>query len=112
MNATSAQTGADEWELSGLEAAPSECVAPPRVAASPVSFECQVTQIVRLRDRGGEDIDTWLVMGEAVGIHIDRAMIEDGVYVTTRARPILRGGGPADYFEALEAGRFQMVRPD
>ncbi|MGB3722261.1 MAG: flavin reductase family protein [Pacificimonas sp.] len=112
MNATSAQTDRDEWVVSGLEAVPSELVKPPRVAASPVNFECEVTQIVRLRTRAGGDTDTWLIMGEAVGIHIDGAMIEDGVYVTTKARPILRGGGPADYFEALDAGKFQMERPD
>lgn len=109
MNETSAATDEDEFVRAGLETLPSARVAPPRVALSPVQFECEVTQIVQLRDRNGADLPGWLVMGEAVAIHIDRAMLEDGVYRTERARPILRGGGPADYFEVGE--KFTMRRP-
>ncbi|WP_294196298.1 flavin reductase family protein [uncultured Sphingomonas sp.] len=109
MNETSAATDEDEFVRAGLETLPSARVAPPRVALSPVQFECEVTQIVQLRDRNGADLPGWLVMGEAVAIHIDRAMLEDGVYRTERARPILRGGGPADYFEV--GGKFAMRRP-
>ncbi len=111
MNASAAATDADEFVLAGLETLPSVLVAPPRVARSPVQFECKVTQIVQLQDRGGADLPSWLVLGEAVAIHIDAAMLEDGVYQTARARPILRGGGPADYFEIGEAQRFAMRRP-
>ena len=38
-------------------------------------------------------------------------MIEDGVYQTAQAHPILRGGGPADYFEISEAQLFKLERP-
>ena len=31
-------------------------------------------------------------------VHIDHALIESGVYDTVAAEPIMRGGGPADYF--------------
>ncbi|MDP1027187.1 flavin reductase family protein [Sphingomonas sp. KR1UV-12] len=111
MNATSATTGEDEFALAGLEPAPSRLVVPPRVAASPVAFECRLTQLIRLQTKEGEPIDQWLAIGEAVGIHIDTALLEDGVYQTARARPISRGGGPADYFEATEDTRFLMRRP-
>ncbi|GAA4216247.1 flavin reductase family protein [Sphingomonas endophytica] len=109
MNETSAMTDEDEFTRAGLAALPSERVAPPRVALSPVQFECKVTQIVQLQDRHGAGVPGWLVLGEAVAIHIDTAMLEDGVYQTARARPILRGGGPADYFELGET--FAMTRP-
>ncbi len=113
MNATSATVGAevDEFDLAGLETAPSRLVRPERVAASPVAFECRLTQLIRLTTREGRELDQWLVIGEAVGIHIATAMLEDGVYQTARARPILRGGGPADYFEIAEANLFHMRRP-
>lgn len=101
----------DEFTLANLDTAPSRKVAAPRVAASPASFECVLTQLIRLETRGGEPVDTWLVIGEVVGIHIDRAMLSDGVYQTARAHPILRGGGPADYFEITEAAKFAMKRP-
>jgi flavin reductase (DIM6/NTAB) family NADH-FMN oxidoreductase RutF len=113
MNASSvaAPHGADEFALAGLEAAPSRIVAPPRVAASPVSFECKVTQVLRLQTAGGAQVDTWLVLGEVVAVHIDRRMLVDGVYDTAAARPVLRGGGPADYFEIGPDALFRMHRP-
>lgn len=113
MNATSAAAGADvdEFALAGLEPLPSRRVAPARVAGSPVQFECVVTQIVQLSARDGGAMPYWLVLGEAVGVHIDRAMLDDGVYVTARAVPITRGGGPADYFAIREEALFRMHRP-
>ena len=114
MNATSAnvEPGVDEFALAGLETLPSSIVAPPRVAGSPVHFECKLTQLIRLENRHGNAIDQWLVIGEAVGIHIDPAMLEDGVYQTARPVPITRGGGPADYFAITEDALFRMRRPD
>jgi flavin reductase (DIM6/NTAB) family NADH-FMN oxidoreductase RutF len=113
MNATSAGVGpdVDEFALAGIEAAPSRLVAPPRVAASPAAFECRLTQLIELTDKEGRGIDQWLVIGEAVGIHLDPAFIEGGVWQTARVAPILRGGGPADYFSVGEEQLFRMRRP-
>ncbi|WP_230772747.1 flavin reductase family protein [Sphingomonas sp. Leaf4] len=111
MNATSATTDRDEFVLAGLDTLPSVAVAPPRVAGSPVQFECRLTQIVQLTDAGGGAIPTWLVLGEVVHVHIDRSLLDDGIYQTARARPILRGGGAGDYFEVGEDARFVMDRP-
>ena len=61
-------------------------------------------------NKGGQN-EAWLVLGEVVGVHILEALIEDGVYQTTRAEPVMRGGGPADYFGISEANRFQVSRP-
>ena len=44
-------------------------------------------------------------------VHIDQSLLVDGVYDTVAAQPILRAGGPADYFGINEAGKFQMHRP-
>lgn len=114
MNATSASVPpeVDEFALAGLEMAPSRLVAPARVAASPVAFECRATQIVQLETHKGGMLDQWLVIGEAVGIHIDTSLIEDGIYQTARARPVARGGGPADYFEITGDALFKLRRPD
>lgn len=111
MNATATPDKVDEFDRAGLAKAPSRVVATPRVAASPVSFECRVSQIVRLETKEGRALDQWLVIGEAVGIHIAGGLLEDGIYQTGRARPISRGGGPADYFETNEAALFRMRRP-
>ena len=113
MNATSAgaASGVDEFTLAGLDTIDPVAVAPPRVAGSPVQFECRVTQILRLSDMADDDTDQWLVVGQAVAIHIDEALLEDGIYQTARARPISRGGGPADYFETTPDALFRMRRP-
>ena len=113
MNATSATVAADvdEFELAGLAGAPSTDVAPDRVAGAPVSFECRLTQLVRLTDQHGTDVNAWLSLGEVVAVHIDEDLLVDGVYDTARAEPVLRGGGPSTYFAVTADQRFHMVRP-
>ena len=113
MNISSASVPpqVDEFDLAKLGKAKSRLVAPPGVIGSPVQFECKVTQIIRLIAKEGHDIPQWLVMGEAIGIHIDRDLIENGVYQTAKAHPIARGGGPADYFEITQDRLFLMPRP-
>ncbi len=113
MNASCAAVGpeVDEFALAGLTPAPSRLVAAPRVAESPVAFECKVTQIIQLQQASGETVPTWLVLGEVVGVHITAASLKDGVYDTANAGHILRAGGPADYFSVGPEQLFQMHRP-
>jgi flavin reductase (DIM6/NTAB) family NADH-FMN oxidoreductase RutF len=101
----------DEFALAGLTPAPSVAVAPPRVMESPVSLECRVTQLQQLRSLKEDMLDTWLVIGEVVAVHISKTLLHEGVYDTAAGRPILRGGGPAEYFEILPEGRFKLYRP-
>ncbi|WP_343591047.1 flavin reductase family protein [Paracidovorax wautersii] len=101
----------DEFTLAGLTPLASSLVAPPRVAQSPVSFECRCTQILQLQGADGVQVPTWLVLGEVVAIHIDRAQLKDGIYDTASAGHILRAGGPADYFTVGPEQLFKMYRP-
>ena len=114
MNATSATVDGmvDEFALAGLGAIEGRVVAAPLVAESPVGFECRVSDIVRLRTAAGAAMNNWLVIGEVVAVHIDRSLIVDGVYDTAAAHPIMRDGGPADYFEIDPSARFRMRRPE
>ena len=100
-----------EFDLTGLTPLPSTRVRPPRVAESPVTFECRSTQILQLQGVDGAPVDTWLVLGEVVAVHIDTALLKDGVYDTANAEHILRGGGPADYFTVGPEQLFRMYRP-
>lgn len=105
------QPGVDEFVLAGLTPAPSLEVAAPRVLESPVALECKVTQVQQLIGLDGAALDTWMVFGEVVAAHIDRACLRDGIFDTGHAQTILRGGGPSDYFEVLQQGLFHMFRP-
>ncbi|WP_284455915.1 flavin reductase family protein [Alloalcanivorax xenomutans] len=101
----------NEFELAGLTAEPSRLVSVPRVAETPVSFECRLSQILRLNTAAGEAVDTWVVFGEVVGVHIAAHLLKDGIYDTAAAEPILRAGGPAGYFSVDPSQYFEMYRP-
>ena len=114
MNASSAglDHGTSEFEAAGIAIEQARIIRPALVAASPVKFECKVTQIEQLKTASGDDVPSWLILGEVVGVHIDESLLEDGVYQTERARPIMRGGGPGDYFTITEDNKFFMGRPE
>ena len=111
MNQSCAAVAADinEFELSGLTAVASNIVKVPRVGETPVAFECKVSQIVQLKRADQALVPSWLILGEVVAVHIAEHLLKNGIYDTAAAEPILRGGGPADYFEL--GNLFKMARP-
>ena len=113
MNQTCASVGpeVDEFELAGLTPLPSQLVTVPRVAESPVTFECRRTQVLQLQGCDGQQVPTWLVLGEVVAIHIAQHLLQGGVFETAGAGIVLRGGGQADYFTIGPEQLFQMHRP-
>ena len=66
MNICAASLPADESEidLAGLETLPSIDVAPPRLAASPASFECRLVQDIELSGGGR------IILGEVLHFHL------------------------------------------
>ena len=110
MNTTSASVApdVDEMTLAGLTAAPSRLVKPPRVAESPVAFECKYFKTVELPAHNGPSNQYAVVIGGVVGIHIDDDAIVDGRVDVTRLRPIARLGY-MDY--AVVDSVFSLERP-
>lgn len=100
-----------EFEMSGLHTVDSNVVSVPRVKESLVSMECKLTDIVQLKDAQGGLVNSWFIMGEVVGVHIDNSLIEGGVYQTLKCEPVMRGGGPGDYYSISEANYFELLRP-
>ena len=113
VNLSSAAVSSDvnEFDLTGLSPVKSQIVAAPRVGESPVNLECKVLQIQQLAGLDGKPVETWMVTGEVVAVHIDTELLPEGSYDTTKAAPILRGGGPADYFQLGPEALFKMHRP-
>jgi flavin reductase (DIM6/NTAB) family NADH-FMN oxidoreductase RutF len=110
MNATSAPLprGTSEFVHAGLETAPSKMVKPPRVKASPVALECKLIEIKQLSDSDGNSVNSFLVLGHVVGIHIDEAFIRDGRFDILAAGTIARCGY-TDYSVVDDV--FSITRP-
>lgn len=110
MNASSvnAPRGVNEFEYAGLEAAASTLVKPPRVAAAPAALECKVTEIFRPRSLDGTELESIVVIGQVVGIHIADEYLKDGMFQTAKAGNVSRLG----YMDfATVDSVFQMTRP-
>jgi flavin reductase (DIM6/NTAB) family NADH-FMN oxidoreductase RutF len=86
-----------EPELAKLAMAPSRFVKPPRVARSPIALECIYSQTVPLVSRSGKAHKYEIVVGEVVNVHIDDAVIVNGMIDMSRIRPIARLGYRGDY---------------
>ncbi len=100
--------GVDEFDVAGLTKAASTIVKPPRVAESPVHFECTLVQIVELPTPDATDPNT-VVFGEVVGVHIDDDAIVDGLVDVRKLDPIARLGYD-EYTRVTEV--FAMTRPE
>ncbi|MEM7443989.1 MAG: flavin reductase family protein [Pseudomonadota bacterium] len=111
MNHTSADAArhVDEFDLAGIEAAPSAFVRPPRVAASPASLECRAIEVKQLEDIHGAQLDTFMVIGQVVMVHIDKRCLVNGYFDIVAAQTISRAGYRGDY--VLGDQVFEMLRP-
>jgi flavin reductase (DIM6/NTAB) family NADH-FMN oxidoreductase RutF len=66
---------------------------------------------VQLKPAAGGVVESWLVLGEVVGVHIDDALLVGGVFDTFGAHIMLRAGGASAYVEVLPEVRRDLARP-
>jgi flavin reductase (DIM6/NTAB) family NADH-FMN oxidoreductase RutF len=107
MNASSVEAlpGFNEFEFAGLTPASSVVVGPPRVAESPIHFECRVHEIIDINDApGGGSI----VIGTIVHIHVDDGILigEDKINLAA-LQPVgrLAGGAYSRVTDIIELER-------
>jgi flavin reductase (DIM6/NTAB) family NADH-FMN oxidoreductase RutF len=100
--------GESEFDFAGLEPAPSVVVGPPRLAGSPVCFECRTRQVLRLAEGvpGGAN----LVLGDVVHVHVDDAVIDERLRIDPAAIDLVGRMGGFGYARTrerftLKAGR-------
>ena len=110
MNFTSADAPpeVDEMARAGLESLPSRRVKPPRVAGSPIHFECEYLQTVTLPSADPAAASA-IVLGTVIGIHIDDSVLTEGMIDMNKFRPVARLGY-MDY--TVVDNVFTMNRPD
>jgi flavin reductase (DIM6/NTAB) family NADH-FMN oxidoreductase RutF len=94
VNASSEELPADgdEFTHAGLAKAPSTLVRPPRVAESPVQFECRLLTTLHLP--GNTPVGTVdVIFGTVIAVHIaDECLRADGRLDIERIRPLARMG--------------------
>jgi flavin reductase (DIM6/NTAB) family NADH-FMN oxidoreductase RutF len=112
VNASSAEFGPaiSEPERIGLEMVPCREVKSPRVSRSPVILECKYFKTVELVSSDGTRSASSVIIGEVVGVHIDDAVIVNGLLDVTRMRmQQLARLGYMDYCAVNEL--FALQRP-
>ncbi|WP_267639619.1 flavin reductase family protein [Haloarchaeobius amylolyticus] len=103
MNQTAATLPQEESEFdhSGATRADSTRVTPPRVAESPIAFECDLYD---LQDVGGSS----LILAEVVYVHVDDAVTTDGKVDVEKLDAVGRLAGS---WYASTGDRFSLERP-
>ena len=105
VTAVNAPSEVEELELAGVATAPSEHVAPPRIAESPVSFECRsLSNVVT----GPQQT---VVIGRVLAVHIDDDCILDPnkAYIDTPKLDLVARSYGSDYVRSRDT--FQLDRP-
>lgn len=80
----------DEFLAAGVTAVPSVLVKPPRVAESPIQFECRLLQVVDIGTGGNSG---HVVMGQIVYGHFAPSVYAEGKIQLAALRPIARLAG-------------------
>ncbi|HRD74933.1 MAG TPA: flavin reductase family protein [Hyphomicrobiaceae bacterium] len=109
MNVTciDAPPGVDELKLAGLGTVPSVKVAPPRIAGSPVAFECRVHTSLTFSPNQA------IVIGRVVQAHVDDSFVIDPkrCYIDTpKMKLVGRMHGSGTYTRTNE--QFVLDRPE
>ncbi len=107
MNLTSADAprGVDELAFAGLETLPSTHVAPPRIAESPVSYECRALSSVVTGP------NQTVVIGRVLAVHIeDRYLLNpERAHIDTNALELVARSFGSDYVRTRDT--FSLARP-
>lgn len=108
LSSTAYEKGVNEFIKSGLTQIASDLIAPPRVAESPVAFECKVNEVVALGDQGGAGN---LVICQVVKIHIDKSVLDHDNHIDTEKMDLVARMGGMWYAKASGEALFQIPKP-
>jgi flavin reductase (DIM6/NTAB) family NADH-FMN oxidoreductase RutF len=110
MNETSFAFGnaTSEFETVGVTAAPSYAVKPPRVAGSPMSFECRTAAFTL---HPAEHPTCAIILGEVIAAHVDASIVgADGIVDPATLDVVSRMG--ADWYgRTRSTDNFTLPRP-
>ena len=107
LASTEYDKGVNEFVKAGFTEANSTKIKPPRVAESPVAFECKVKQVIEMGKNGGAGN---LVICEVIHIHINEEILdENGKIDPFKLDPIGRLGG--NWYSRSKKALFEVEKP-
>ena len=107
LSSTEYGKGVNEFEKAGLTPLTSQTIKPPRVAESPVQFECRVNEVISLGTEGGAGN---LVICEVLKMHINEAVLDaDGKIDPVKLDAVSRMGG--NWYSRAKQGMFEVPKP-
>ncbi len=107
LSSTEYPEGVNEFEKAGFTEVASDLVKPPRVAESPVQFECKVNEVIALGTEGGAGN---LIIAEVVKLHIKESILdEEGKIDPIKMDTVARMGG--NWYNRAKEGVFEVEKP-
>ncbi|WP_339703144.1 flavin reductase family protein [uncultured Marixanthomonas sp.] len=107
LSSTEYDKGVNEFVKAGFTEIPSDVVKPPRVAESPVQFECKVKEVIETGKEGGAGN---LVICEVVKVHVDESILDDkGSIDPDKLDAVARMGG--NWYTRAKTGMFEVPKP-
>ena len=107
LSSTEYGKGVNEFDKAGLTPLASQTIKPPRVAESPVQFECKVNKVISLGTEGGAGN---LVICEVLKMHINEAILDiSGNIDPVKLDAVSRMGG--NWYGRAKQGMFEIPKP-
>ncbi len=105
LTAADAPRGVDELQLAGMTTEPSVHISPPRIAESPVAFECRVLSSVVTGPC------QTVVIGRVLAVHIEDRYLRDvdRAHIETDALDLVARSFGSEYIRSHD--RFELPRP-
>lgn len=108
LSSTEYERGVNEFVKAGLTELPSEKVRPPRVAESPVQFECKVKDVIHLGEEGGAGN---LIVCEVLLAHISEDVLDDDDKIDVETLGLVGRMGGNYYVKAFGDALFEVEKP-
>lgn len=99
----------NEFTKAGFTQIPSDLVAPPRVAESPIQLECTVAQIIALGEKAGAGN---LVLAEIKKIHITESVLNANNKIDQAKLDLVARLGGDWYARINEQNLFEVTKPN
>lgn len=99
----------NEFTKAGFTQIPSDLVAPPRVAESPIQLECTVAQIIALGEKAGAGN---LVLAEIKRIHIAESVLNANKKIDQAKLDLVARLGGDWYARINEQNLFEVTKPN